>query len=37
MYKHILLGVDTQIKNEKALKEVSRLAGEGTILSLIHI
>ena len=28
MYKHILLGVDTQIKNEKALKEVSRLAGE---------
>lgn len=27
MYKHILLGVDTQIKNEKALKEVSRLAG----------
>ena len=26
MYKHILLGVDTQIKNEKALKEVSRLA-----------
>ncbi|MBH4890564.1 universal stress protein, partial [Staphylococcus aureus] len=23
MYKNILLGVDTQLKNEKALKEVS--------------
>lgn len=29
MYKNILLGVDTQLKNEKALKEVSKLAGEG--------
>lgn len=28
MYKNILLGVDTQLKNEKALKEVSKLAGE---------
>lgn len=27
MYKNILLGVDTQLKNEKALKEVSKLAG----------
>lgn len=26
MYKNILLGVDTQLKNEKALKEVSKLA-----------
>ncbi|MFW2706705.1 universal stress protein, partial [Staphylococcus aureus] len=25
MYKNILLGVDTQLKNEKALKEVSKL------------
>ncbi|MFW2703128.1 universal stress protein, partial [Staphylococcus aureus] len=24
MYKNILLGVDTQLKNEKALKEVSK-------------
>ena len=36
MYKHILLGVDTQIKNEKALKEVSRLAGEGTIVTVLN-
>lgn len=33
MYKNILLGVDTQLKNEKALKEVSKLAGEGTVVN----
>lgn len=32
MYKHILLGVDTQIKNEKALKEVSRLADRKSVV-----
>ncbi|MBS3509540.1 universal stress protein, partial [Staphylococcus aureus] len=26
MYKNILLGVDTQLKNEKALKDVANLA-----------
>ncbi|EGL95600.1 conserved domain protein [Staphylococcus aureus subsp. aureus 21318] len=34
MYKNILLGVDTQLKNEKALKEVSKLAGEGTVVTV---
>ena len=40
MYKNILLGVDTTLENEKALEQVSKIAGEGTvvtILSLIHI
>ncbi|PTE67992.1 universal stress protein [Staphylococcus devriesei] len=36
MYKNILLGVDTQLKNEKALKEVSRLAGQGTVVTIIN-
>ncbi|MCU5746106.1 universal stress protein [Staphylococcus sp. SQ8-PEA] len=36
MYKNILLGVDTQLKNEKALKEVSKLAGEGTVVTILN-
>ena len=36
MYKHILLGVDTQLKNKKALKEVSRLAGKDTIVTILN-
>ena len=36
MYKHILLGVDTQIKMRKLLKRVSRLAGEGTIVTVLN-
>ncbi len=36
MYKNILLGVDTQLKNEKALKEVSKLAGEGTVVTVLN-
>ncbi|MDT4036169.1 universal stress protein, partial [Staphylococcus hominis] len=31
MYKNILLGVDTQLKNDKALKEISKLAGPDTV------
>lgn len=36
MYKHILLGVDTQLKNEKALKEVSHLAGKDTVVTILN-
>lgn len=36
MYKHILLGVDTQLKNEKALKEVSNLAGKDTVVTILN-
>ncbi|OFU77867.1 universal stress protein UspA [Staphylococcus sp. HMSC10B09] len=36
MYKNILLGVDTQLKNEKALKEISKLAGPGTVVTIMN-
>ena len=36
MYKNILLGVDTQLKNEKALKEVSKLAGPDTVVTILN-
>src|SRR5699024_12495861 len=36
MFKNILLGVDTTLKNEKALKEVSKLAGQDTVVTIIN-
>mgnify|MGYP002656281338 FL=1 len=36
MFKNILLGVDTTLKNEKALKEVSKLAGEDTVVTILN-
>ncbi|MGY0468074.1 universal stress protein [Staphylococcus xylosus] len=36
MFKNILLGVDTTLKNEKALDEVSKLAGEGTKVTILN-
>ena len=36
MFKNILLGVDTTLKNEKALEEVSKLAGEGTVVTILN-
>ncbi|HLR19854.1 MAG TPA: universal stress protein [Staphylococcus sp.] len=36
MFKNILLGVDTTLTNEKALKEVSKLAGEGTVVTILN-
>lgn len=36
MFKNILLGVDTTLKNEKALKEVSKLAGKDTVVTIIN-
>lgn len=36
MFKNILLGVDTHLTNEKALKEVSKLAGEGTVVTILN-
>ncbi|MCG7338457.1 universal stress protein [Staphylococcus sp. ACRSN] len=36
MFKNILLGVDTTLKNEKALEQVSKLAGEGTIVTILN-
>ena len=35
MYKNILLGVDTQLKM-KALKEVSKLAGPDTVVTILN-
>ncbi|MDW4365558.1 universal stress protein [Staphylococcus saprophyticus] len=36
MFKNILLGVDTTLKNEKALEEVSKLSGEGTTITILN-
>lgn len=36
MFKNILLGVDTTLKNEKALKEVSKLAGKDTVVTIMN-
>ncbi|PHK50927.1 universal stress protein [Staphylococcus edaphicus] len=36
MFKNILLGVDTTLKNEKALEEVSKLSGEGTKVTILN-
>lgn len=36
MYKNILLGVDTTLENEKALEQVSKLAGEGTVVTIFN-
>ena len=36
MYKNILLGVDTTLENEKALEQVSKIAGEGTVVTIFN-
>ncbi|NWK85508.1 universal stress protein [Staphylococcus sp. GSSP0090] len=36
MFKNILLGVDTTLKNEKALEEVAKLSGEGTTVTILN-
>ena len=36
MFKNILLGVDTTLKNETALKEVSKLAGKDTVVTIMN-
>ena len=36
MYKNILLGVDTTLENEKALEQVSKLAGDGTVVTIFN-
>ena len=36
MFKNILLGVDTTLKNEKALEEVSKLSGESTTVTILN-
>ncbi|PTJ56127.1 universal stress protein [Staphylococcus saprophyticus] len=36
MFKNILLGVNTTLKNEKALEEVSKLSGEGTTVTILN-
>ncbi|WP_278925449.1 universal stress protein [Staphylococcus auricularis] len=36
MYKSILLGVDTQLKNDKALAEISKLAGKDTVVRILN-
>lgn len=36
MYKNILLGVDTTLENKKALEQVSKIAGEGTVVTIFN-
>ncbi|UXR77455.1 MULTISPECIES: universal stress protein [unclassified Staphylococcus] len=37
MHKNILLAVDTDLKNAKALQEVVKLSGEGTTVTLLNV
>ena len=37
MHKNILLAVDTDLKNDKALQEVAKLAGEGTTVTMLNV
>ncbi|QLK85933.1 universal stress protein [Staphylococcus sp. 17KM0847] len=37
MHKNILLAVDTDLKNAKALQEVVKLAGEDTVVTLLNV
>ncbi|MFO3689428.1 universal stress protein [Staphylococcus felis] len=37
MHKNILLAVDTDLKNAKALQEIVKLSGEGTIVTLLNV
>ncbi|KIX89964.1 universal stress protein UspA [Staphylococcus microti] len=37
MHKNILLAVDTDLKNAKALQEVAKLAGEGTTVTMLNV
>ncbi|EKU50211.1 universal stress protein [Staphylococcus massiliensis] len=37
MYKNILLGVDTQLKNEKAIQEVCKLAGPDSLVTIVNV
>lgn len=37
MYKNILFGVDIQLKNEKVLKEVFKLVGEGIVVIVLNV
>ncbi|REH91220.1 universal stress protein, partial [Staphylococcus felis] len=37
MHKNILLAVDTDLKHAKALQEIVKLNGEGTIVTLLNV
>lgn len=37
MYENILLAVDTDLKNTKALQEVSKLAGDKTVVTILNV
>ena len=36
MYKNILLGVDTTLKNEQALQQVANIAGKDTVVTIFN-
>ncbi|UEX90973.1 universal stress protein [Staphylococcus ratti] len=37
MHKHILLAVDPDLKNAKAIEEVKKLADDETLVTLLHV
>ena len=37
MYRDILFGIDTDMKNEKVLEEIAKLSGEGTVVTMINM
>src|SRR5699024_2501526 len=37
MYRDILFGIDTDMKNKKVLEEIAKLSGEGTVVTMINM
>ncbi len=37
MYKNILFGIDTEMKNQKVLEQINHLAGEGSVVTLLNV
>ncbi|UXV31638.1 universal stress protein [Mammaliicoccus sciuri] len=37
MYKNILFGIDTEMKNQKVLEQINHLAGDGSEVTLLNV
>ncbi|MCJ1778526.1 universal stress protein [Mammaliicoccus sciuri] len=37
MYKNILFGIDTEMKNQKVLEQINHLSGEGSVVTLLNV
>nr|WP_263313939.1 universal stress protein [Mammaliicoccus sp. Marseille-Q6498] len=37
MYQNILFGIDTEMKNEKVLEQITKLTGEGSEVTILNV